>query len=100
MFFKILKKCFSYFPPVKDKLHQVGGVKNFVIDRSLLESCKTAHVRRQKEKDEGNSRNQKGGGGSKKENRTPAKEVRWIILSRRSISKNLFLQKIPNIILE
>ena len=49
MFFKILKKCFSYFPPVKDKLHQVGGVKNFVIDRSLLESCKTAHVRSQAE---------------------------------------------------
>ena len=49
MFFKILKKCFSYFPPVKDKLHQVGGVKNFAIDRSLLESCKTAHVRSQAE---------------------------------------------------
>ena len=47
MSFKILKKCFSYFLPVKDKLHEVGGVKNFVIDHSLLESCKTAHARSQ-----------------------------------------------------
>ena len=47
MSFKILKKCFSYFLPVKDKLHEVGGVKNFVIDHNLQESCKTAHARSQ-----------------------------------------------------
>ena len=45
----MLKECFSYFLPVKDKLHQVGGVKNFVVDRNLLESCKTAHARSQAE---------------------------------------------------
>ena len=45
----MLKKCFSYFLPVKDKLQQVGGVKNIVIDRSPLESCKTAHARSQAE---------------------------------------------------
>ena len=45
----MLKKCFSYFPPVKDKLHQVKGVKNFVIDCNLVESCKTAHARSQAE---------------------------------------------------
>ena len=53
MSFKMLKKCFSYFLPVKDKLHQVGGEKNFVIDRYsrtlLQESCKTAHARSQAE---------------------------------------------------
>ena len=49
MSFKMLKKCFSYFLPVKDKLHQVGGVMNFVIDRNPLESCKTAHARSQAE---------------------------------------------------
>ena len=48
MSFKMLKKCFSYFLPVKDKLHQVGGVKS-VIDRSLLELCKTDHARSQAE---------------------------------------------------
>ena len=27
----MLRKCFSYFLPVKDKLHQVGGVHNFLL---------------------------------------------------------------------
>ena len=45
----MLKKCFSYFLPVKDKLYQVGGVKNFVIDSNLMESCKTAHAKSQAE---------------------------------------------------
>ena len=49
MSFKILKKFFSYFLPVKGKLHQVGEEKNFAIDRSLLESCKTANARSQSE---------------------------------------------------
>ena len=49
MSLKMLTKCFSYFLPVKDKLDQVGGVKNFVIGRSLLESCETAHARSQAE---------------------------------------------------
>ena len=49
MSFKMLKKCFSYFLPVKDKLYQVGGVKNFVTDHNLLESCKTVHARSQAE---------------------------------------------------
>ena len=49
MSFKMLEKCFSYFLLVKDQLHQVGGVKNFIIDRNLLESCKTAHARSQAE---------------------------------------------------
>ena len=49
MSFKILKKFFSYFLPVKGKLHQVGEEKNFAIDRNLLESCKTANARSQSE---------------------------------------------------
>ena len=36
-------------PAVRDKLHQVGEVKNFVVDCKVLESCKTAHARSQAE---------------------------------------------------
>ena len=49
MSFKILKKIFSYNLPVKGKLHQVGGEKNFAIHRNFLESCKTANARSQAE---------------------------------------------------
>ena len=97
----MLKKCFSYFLPGKDKLYQVGGVKNFVTDHNLLESCKTAHARSQAEDEKRNWRNQKDGKGSKEENRAPPKEVRarWY-WAEAPVSKNPFLQKILNIILE
>ena len=36
-------------PAVKDKLDQVGEVKNFVVDCNVLEWCKTAHARSQAE---------------------------------------------------
>ena len=54
-----------------------------------------------KRKDEGNWRNQKYRKGNKKENRAPTKEVRarWY-WAEAPVSKNPFLQKILNIILE
>ena len=72
----MLKKCFSYFLPVKDKLHQVGGVKNFVIDCNLLESCETAHARSQAEGEKRKVKETKKAGKEARKKTTPTKEVR------------------------
>ena len=75
----MLKKYFSYFLPVKDKLHQVGGVKNFVIDCNLLESCETAHARSQVEGEKRKVKEieeTKKAGKEARKKTTPTKEVR------------------------